>query len=146
MSAIENTETIELRPVPQEDWFLQNLISNANIGKFTMGITLNVGGLLVSGNLVGGREYFENFGSMFLSKMSNQDDKTTEDVESMFREYAEIYDREPDQANPPNFVHLKDVEFFGGTRESILGKQSVWWRGRVSEIQGFFLGNLLSGT
>ena len=46
-----------------QDWFLQTLVNMANSSTSTglVGITLLTHGFLVSGDLVGGREYFKGF-------------------------------------------------------------------------------------
>ena len=40
------------------DWLLAWIIGFAEQG-LEMGVTLNVGGVLITGNLIGGRKYFE---------------------------------------------------------------------------------------
>ena len=40
----------------------------------------------------------------------------------------------------PLYLHLKNARFFGGPSE--LNIQTGWWRGRLSAVDGFFLGEL----
>jgi hypothetical protein len=49
--------TLPLSQAP--DWLLQHLVALVTDGPLEMGITLQVGGLLVSGKLVSGARYFE---------------------------------------------------------------------------------------
>jgi len=141
MSNEEIKET-EIRNAPQEDWFLQSLVNMANKNQFGMGITLNVGGFLVSGSLTGGKQYFDGFGIDFASAFS--DKETAEQIKGSFGQYGEIYNSEPEQNNPPAYIHLKDAKFFNTQGKPIPGNRGVWWRGRISEVQGFILGSLSS--
>lgn len=68
----EQSDTPRARPEPQHviataenDWFLQFLVSIVNKSDASFPITLFVGGLLVSGQLVGGKKFFEGFGAAF---------------------------------------------------------------------------------
>ena len=63
----EKKKKIDVRETPKEDFFLQTLVNIVNMGPFTFGITLNVGGFLVSGELFSGKDYFEKFGTQFVS-------------------------------------------------------------------------------
>ncbi len=41
------------------DWFLRVLVGMANSSRLQVNVTLNVGGLLLSGTLISERQYFE---------------------------------------------------------------------------------------
>ena len=45
---------------PSKDWFLQFLVNLVNKNRFELEITLTVGGILISGTLVGVRQYFDD--------------------------------------------------------------------------------------
>jgi hypothetical protein len=53
-----------------------------------------------------------------------------------------------DEASPsawPSYVHMQDVRFFDATGASVpRGRHwpSVWWRGRIGDIDGWTLGEL----
>ena len=51
------------RPSPQADAFLQFLVNLVNNGGQlkSIGVTLQMGGMLVSGSIVSGAEYFDTF-------------------------------------------------------------------------------------
>lgn len=121
------------------DWFLQSLVSMVNGTSTEMGITLQVGGLLVSGRLVSGDLYFSAFGETFAGAL--KDTEEAPKVRAMFEKYGEIYKATDDtrSGEPPQYIHLKDARFFG-INENPVPSTGVWWRGRISEVEGFVLG------
>jgi len=58
--AIEEKNVYSTGNVPSKDWFLQFLVNLANKNRFELDITLTVGGILISGTLVGVRQYFDD--------------------------------------------------------------------------------------
>ncbi len=141
------TEEQDLNPLPQtsqNDWFLQTLVNMANNSSLEFGITLQVSGMLVSGNLVNGKVYFEGFAADFASPFAN-DPETAESIKKSFSQFGEVYTHEgDDQADRPlpQYVHLKDARFFNTAGKPIPGNKGVWWRGRICEVGGFSLGSL----
>ena len=131
-------------PVEQPDWFLQTLVSMVNTAPVDFGITLQVGGFLVSGNLISGAKYFEAFGSEFSTGL--KDPEVAETYRKMFAEGAKIYEPDVNKTEEDlplsTFIHLKDTRFFNGSGAPIPGNRGVWWRGRISEVSGFVLGTL----
>ncbi|HEB27724.1 MAG TPA: hypothetical protein ENI05_08095 [Porticoccus sp.] len=128
--------------IDDKDWFLQNLINMVNSGELKFGITLNVGGFLVSGNLIGGKHYFEGFGADFASGFSG--DEVEDEIKNAFAKNGEIYSSE-EEPSPPIYVHIEDAKFFNTNGAPIPENKGVWWRGRVSEVSGFSLGSLSEG-
>ena len=137
--------TKENNPTDHPDWFLQSLVSIVNKNPIDFGITLQVAGFLVSGNLIGGAKYFEGFASDFASFLKD-DAEAAETVKKVFTEQgSSIYKTEGDEAEdspPPTFIHLKNARFFNTSGNPIPGNRGVWWRGRISEVSGFILGTL----
>jgi hypothetical protein len=127
----------------EPDWFLQALVNIANAGDVEIGMTLLVGGFLVSGKMIGGARYFEGFANDFAGGFP--DHAVAEDIRKSFSEYGEIY--KTDAGNPPvpAYVHLMEARFFNTAGNPIPGNRGVWWRGRLSEVSGFMLGTLTSG-
>lgn len=104
------------------------------------GITLSAVGFLVSGQLVGGKEYFEGFASDFASGFG--DTSAAEDIKAALSRYGEIYSSGDDEPPPPTYIHIKSAKFFHNSGKPIPGNRGVWWRGRISEVAGFSLGEL----
>jgi hypothetical protein len=131
---------------PQKDWFLQFLVNTANKSQFELAITLNVGGFLVSGTLAGVKQYFADFGADFATLFDAG--KGAEGIKATFQKIGDecscVSKAEP--AESPSYIHLKNARFFDAQGNSIQGSHGVWWRGRISEVQGFFPGTLSRPT
>ncbi len=145
--------TAPASPIPQyvitgaeNDWFLQSLVSMVNTSDLSIGITLFVGGVLVSGQLIGGRHYFEEFGQSFADALTGENDDAKTAVKNHFAVHSKIYLNEDgtykEDTSAPHYIHLKDARTFhpGGT--PIPEGTGVLWRGRVREVSGFTLGAL----
>ena len=129
---------------PALDYFLQSLVGLANDG-LEIGITLTVGGFLVSGILVSGKRYFNDnlAGPGFADHMG----ESAETIRDYFRSFGSIYDdatNTPEGAPRPlpTFLHLYNARFFHNSGKPIPANRPIWWRGRISEIQGFTIGSL----
>lgn len=133
--------------IDDKDWFLQDLVDIVNTSNtgFSFGITLNVGGFLVSGQLIGGKEYFESFGSDFAGAFFTTFPNNGEDAENIKASFArngEIYSSNDEvEVPPPNYIHLKDAKFHNTNGEPIPSNRGVLWRGRLSGVDGFSLGS-----
>jgi len=131
---------------PQKDWFLQFLVNTANKSQFELEITLNVGGILVSGTLASVKQYFADFGADFAALFDAG--KGSEEIKATFKkigdECACVSNAEPSES--PSYIHLKDCRFFDAQGNSIEGNRGVWWRGRISEVQGFVPGTLIKSV
>lgn len=145
--------------VERVDWFLQVFVELANEEPFEMPVTLASGGLIVSGQLVSGRRYFEGFAEEFSAAIPD----TTEDVTTYWRDFlagfgSSIYgarEEEPDGAphedasaeaedDPadPHYIHLRDARIFHAGNSHAPLVAGVWWRARIEAVDGFFLGAL----
>jgi len=132
------------------DWFLQLLVSLVN-GKsgVSFSITLNIGGSIISGDMISGQEYFETFADsvskgLELSGLESVAPRTRE----AFLKFAEIYNKDNPNDNEinkrqPSFIHLKNTKFFHPGKPPIPDGEGFLWRGRISEIGGFSLGKLV---
>jgi hypothetical protein len=129
---------------PPLDWFLQALVSLANSGIET-GVTLSVGGFLISGFLVSGKRYFEYIASDESLAGLNEDYR--ESVSKYYLTFGSIYGVQSDNENPPlpTFLHLRGARYFHHAGKAIPTNSGIWWRGRLSEIQGFSIGTLSAG-
>jgi hypothetical protein len=136
-------------PPPELDHFLRFLVTIVDKADVEVGVTLNVGGLLVSGLLVGYDKYAEGVVSQL--KEAGGSKEANAFLEEAFKRYAEVFSDEGgddpvsqlDMDTP--YVHLGEARFFapGSTPLPIEG---VWWRGRLSEVEGFMPGTLTSAS
>ena len=150
--ATETTTPAAGKPDPfAVDFFLALLIENANVYGISTGITLCVGGLIVSGELISTEEYFRAFGEQTDVAVS------TSLGEEPSGKYAEPYvlgaeaakrawdekRANPDAAMPvANFICLQNVRLFNPSGDSIPNQDGIYWRGRLSAVDGFTLGVL----
>jgi hypothetical protein len=143
----QNTMVLPAQPDKDIDWFLRFLVQTVNGTETFYTITLNVGGLLVSGELIGGHKYFEGISDEL--KKAGLDNEGAGLIKSLGDHY--IKEREQEQESdskifkPPVYIHLRNARIFhpGGTL--IPTNRSIWWRGRLNAIDGFSLGILSDG-
>ncbi|MFL5350766.1 MAG: gas vesicle accessory protein GvpU [Hyalangium sp.] len=130
------------------DWFLQSLVEMVNSSAMSFGVTLSVGGVLVSGELVGGQHYFEGFGAEFTQNFS--DEKAAKGAKESFAKMGEIYRKGGNDATAsgtgtasgPSYIHLRNARFFQANGTPVPNNKGIWWRGKLSAVDGFTLGML----
>lgn len=128
--------------IDRSDWLLAQLVNMCNqYDGVTFEITLNIGGMLVSGKLIGGKQYFEEFANMF-SKGG------LPEIGNAFREGKKLYDTEEKYEHKelpqPQYIHLSDTQLFHPAGKPIPTNQKVLWRGRLDAVDGFIMGSLKS--
>lgn len=129
------------RPSPETtDNYLQVLVKLVNDveGGISLPMTLLVGGTLVSGSLIGIREYFDLFAEQFATVFT--DPEAAADVKKAIV---------PDMSAPsspgdplPQYIHLKDASYYASQGGPIVAGPGVLWRGRITEVGGFHFGRL----
>jgi hypothetical protein len=118
-----------------KDSVLEFYVMAANQHGFSLDISLNLNGAVISGTLVSAKEYFatlsETFedGSDIAQELSEQLSQAGEVVESNGHGEA-------------NFIHLKNTKVYCGDSKPTPSKGKILWRGKLSEIDGFFLGKI----
>jgi hypothetical protein len=102
------------------------------VPKFNRPITLTIGGILVSGFIVSRKEFLMS------------DDLIFRRVWERFLapEVAAPPPLEDGKDEPQKFIHLRDTKFFTPDHRPIPTDHGVYWRGRLSAVDGFFLGGL----
>jgi hypothetical protein len=133
----------------QPDWFLQQLVEWVNTMPFDFGVTLHVAGFLVSGTLISGAQYFSGFAEDFSGGFMPASE-VAETFRKTITSYGETYktdEKKKDEDSPlPVYIHLKNARFFTTSGNPAPRNAGVWWRGRISEVSGFVLGTLGSGS
>lgn len=112
---------------------LQVLVTHANTGGLTLDVTLQVGGLLVSGTLASFDEYLRAVAGVFGTEPAEEHEDGGEPDED-------------ENKRQPRYIHLRDFQIYEPGRPSPIPSdkppESIWWRGRISHVDGFFLGRL----
>jgi hypothetical protein len=146
------------KPEPEPDWFLIVLVRSVNASPMTsIGITLLVGGSLISGLLVGGNMFFDDIAERFGGELDARAkaEGGSEDepgLETELREAAmTLYGRgsKPDDSEeeaPIAYLHLRDAYIYhpGGTR--LPDGQGTWLRVRIDSVDAWAFGMLTVGA
>jgi hypothetical protein len=136
LSAVELEQEIHGQSI---DWYLQKLVHLANVNGWEFGLTLVLGGSVVSGIVISGKKYFDTFADE-ISQAWPGDDK--EELRSAFASHGEIYDLpEGEEPRPPQYIHLKDARI-SYPNGNIPSSGTVLWRGKINAVSGFNLGML----
>lgn len=132
-------ETQELDQVIQHDdadWFLQNLVCNINYNGNELGLTIYVNGLIVSGTLISGKEYFELLADIFSSENVQK--------ESLFTQERDAYSQENVRdAKHTSFLHMKNAKAVD-SNGSTIPSNGCLWRGKLNHVSGFNIGELVT--
>jgi hypothetical protein len=142
-SSTEADETTSPPTNAQTDWFLQSLVNFANNWGVETGVTLQVGGMMVSGMIIAAPKYFDEFAANYASGLRN-DPALGESFSNLITSYKKLVEVPPEEmesAPLPQYIHLKNALFFTPGQQP-LSSQPVLWRGRITEVGGFFLGTL----
>ncbi|OOE37463.1 hypothetical protein BZG04_03360 [Salinivibrio kushneri] len=118
-----------------KDWFLQEMINLANVGA-ELDITINVGGVLASGTLIGGQKYFEMLAESI--NFSNEGNPDNETVKKFFSGFGDMYQEAP-PVDSIGYIHMKDIKFHALSGTPVPSNSTIW-RGRLSQVNGFILG------
>lgn len=130
---------------PGQDWFLETVVRLVNDDALPgFGITLSVGGVLITGTLASGRAYFEGIGEEFSSGIRERD--IAGKMRDFFAGFARIYapSDKPGRKKSVSYIHLKDARIMTGTAALIPSNRGVWWRSRLTAVDGFCLGVMAS--
>ena len=126
------------------DVLLTLLVTIVNQQSWEIGITLFVQGSIISGLLIGENMYFEG--------LSNEiPEPFTEGFQALFTLVKSLNTNSPgnqeEQRELKNieFIHLKDAKFYSGN-SLVPNNRGVYWRGRLSRVDGFYLGQLSSNN
>ncbi len=142
--------------VPFYDWALADWVVFANKYGMEIGVTLQVGGLLVSGITTSGADFLENLGESLSEATTRAGEKfqvLSETFRNMYKEqaqklYPKITSEELDSSekkqynSEPAFIHLKNVTIW--TNSQCSPTQVKYWRGKLGNVDGWFLGTMAS--
>lgn len=131
------------------DPFLQRLVHLVTTLDSSFGITLTIGGVLVTGTLASAKYYFETFGESFAAGLAEQEDVRL-GIRFAFQTWADVYEHEYQDeilSEEIGYIHLKDARIYvGNDCIPSVDNPGSWWRGRLSHVDGFILGTMTSRT
>jgi hypothetical protein len=130
------------RVPPTQDWVLEDFVRLAGrVDGFGIGVTLVVAGAVITGTLIGFREYFREYGKQWAKALGGGENARF--AEERWSKVGEDDLAALEHAATPRFsyVHLKNARFVTGTM-LVPTKGGMLWRGRLSEVSGFSFGGL----
>ena len=148
----------KLTDVLPEDYFLDAFtdIDGKGLG---VGIVLNCGGVVVSGVIIGYREYVEKTAELVADAWGKERDPESgqevsrgaaagEALSRLWSPYVDDFDRKKQEREAaglvpptPRFVHMRDVTIFVGP-----GVNASLWRCPIASISGWSLGSVDSSA
>lgn len=122
---------------PDIDPTLQNLVDIINEVGTQMGLTLSVGGLIISGTTISHREWTSSSGDALRGSNTNDPDFTQALGDALTTSGINPF---PDEPQPkPRMVHLKDATIYGAATYPVPLPR---WRGKISSVDGWEFGAL----
>lgn len=143
-------DTQEQVAAHDSDWLLQHLVELVNTGAASrVNVVLTTPAGLISGQMIGGAEYFDLYGASFTKGWApTEKDLMLDLIETWKLDFAPA--EQPDSTvepisnqstDLPSFIHLKDARVFNAG--TVLPTDTgMLWRGRLADITGFTLGTL----
>ena len=126
-------------PGIMKDSILEFFVQAANKRDFPLDITLNVKGAVITGTMVSAKEYFDT-----LSEILEDGDEVAQMLSDQLGSAGEAAQS---QDNPEAyFIHMKDTKVYCGDSKPTPSKGEILWRGKLSEIDGFFLGKIFDNS
>ncbi len=124
------------------DVWLRLLVELVNQTGAEIPLTLTVGGILVSGILVARKSYVEHLRTAISSVCKDE-----ELVKTYQSECDKALKRPASPASQkypllPHAITLKNVRYLLPGHKPNSGSNVAWWRGLISEVDGFSLGQL----
>lgn len=125
------------------DWLLRNIMGTVVGLGVEIGVTLTVGGSVISGIAINGEKYMDLFADGITNGAS--EGEVRHSIGEGLRAWKQIYQK-PDAAGDDwkpshiGYVHLKDAQFYIPGQEG-MPRNGLLWRGRLDSIDGFSLGN-----
>lgn len=118
-----------------KDSILEFFVKASNQHDFSLDLTLNINGALVSGTMISAKEYFETMSESF---------EDGSDVAKAVSEQLSAASESVEEGNggEANFIHLKNTRVYCGDSKPTPSKGKILWRGKLDEIDGFFLGKI----
>ncbi|UOQ92429.1 gas vesicle protein GvpU [Halobacillus shinanisalinarum] len=118
-----------------KDNILEFFVKASNKHGFELDISLLVNGAVVSGTMVSAKEYFEN-----LSESFEDGSDLSQELSDQLAQAGESAQSNSD--GEAHFIHLKNTRVYCGDSKPTPSKGKILWRGKLSEVDSFFLGKI----
>lgn len=125
----------------QTDWLLQWFVQFVNKTPVEVGITLSIGGGLVSGILISHHQYFEELAADFSKPFEAFEGPEAAHVKELVLGFIAPPTPAGEKEPAMQFLHLRDARLYSAGGEAIPTKGALW-RGKISAVDGFSMGGL----
>jgi hypothetical protein len=122
-----------------KDNILEFFVQAANKHNFSLDITLNVKGAVITGTMVSANEYFNT-----LSEILEDGNEIARAVSEQLGKAGEAAKAYPDSET--YFIHMKNTKVYCGDSKPTPSKGEILWRGKLTEVDGFFLGKIFESS
>ncbi|WP_082231982.1 gas vesicle accessory protein GvpU [Halobacillus massiliensis] len=119
------------------DDILQTYVKAANNHDFSLDITLNVNGALISGTTMSAKEYLNSISDVF-----EDGNDVSQAIGEKLNQAAES--ASGNSSKDVSFIHLRNTRIFNGDADSTPSEGDFYWRGKIDKVDGFFLGRIAS--
>jgi hypothetical protein len=134
---------------PPTDWVFLELVDLVNRSTVELPVTLVVQGAIVTGKLIGSHSFYQEYGNLWYQLITRALEESSEVADSVKERWTELGKRALEQTKseeefqPPVHVHLKGARYVVGQGLPVpTGGAAFLWRGRISEVSAFSIGEL----
>lgn len=120
-----------------KDSVLEFFAQAANKHGFSLDITLNVNGSVITGTMISAKEYYET-----LSESFEDGNDIAKELSQQLVKAGEAADGSNNENGGINFIHLKNTRIYCGDSKPTPSRGKILWRGKLEQIDGFFLGKI----
>ncbi|MGG3572938.1 gas vesicle accessory protein GvpU [Bacillus gobiensis] len=124
---------------PSKDSTLEFFVKASNKHEFSLDITLNVNGSVVTGTIISAHEYFE-----MVSETFEDGNEIAQKISEGLAKASESA-KNSSQESDIGFIHLKNTRIYNGDGKGTPSKGDILWRGKLDQVDGFFLGRISEG-
>lgn len=137
-----------VHPLSPPDELLAFFVGLANTTGVGSPVTLLVRGVLVSGNLISGKAFWQRVGEVIETAIGgpDPDEDPGSSISATFKKVGQDIYREGAK-EPLGFIHLEGVRFIVPGNQALTTPRGLdAWRGRLDSVDGWFIGRLDPAT
>ena len=133
------------------DWLLENIVQFLVNNGVSIGLTLTFGGTTISGMAISGEAFFGKLADSVKTAKGPSEPSFLNFLSEHFAAYKEVYqkpvDASEDYVGPKAaYIHLENAYIIAPGQIAMPGSPGMLWRGKISDVSGFSLGNISSGN
>ena len=125
-----------------EDELLEYLIKILEETEAGVGLTLCVNGLIIAGDMISSKKYFDKISTFYNDdKIATDDPSLTErgfPIMQQIKQFLQQKGKSGEERNNPKHIHLDNVVICPSDPQQPFGVNL--WRGKLSSVDGFSLG------